>query len=352
MKPKTKRWLRAGLYPLAYLGFFAVSARLTFPYAQVKERLVTEFNAHQPATGGMRLAVRELTGRWLTGIEARGVQLTQIPVLTSGSVPTSDKNAPKPRVSELESVWGSVSLLRLLTGTLSLSFGAASDGGSVDGSYVSSSSEDQLAVSFDGFGLGDIPLLSDLVGLPLAGKINGELELTLPEHKANKAEGKLELKLDGVAAGDGKAKILNVIALPQLRVGTFNIAAKVTDGKLKIDSFSAKGADVEVAGDGTIRLREPVGTSLLDIGLRFKFNDAYKNKNDLTRGIFGQPGGIPGLFEMDPKVRRSKREDGFYGWRAIGSFDLPSFEPSATAGGSRGVAPRLPARRPGSVSAD
>ena len=36
----------------------------------------------------------------------------------------------------------------------------------------------------------------------------------------------------------------------------------------------------------------------------------------------------PGLFDLDPKNKRAKRPDGFYGYRASGTFSSPSFTPN------------------------
>ena len=52
------------------------------------------------------------------------------------------------------------------------------------------------------------------------------------------------------------------------------------------------------------------------------------NKSDLTKSLFGS-GGTPGLFDLDPKNKRAKRPDGFYGWRVSGTMGKPVFTPSA-----------------------
>ena len=68
-------------------------------------------------------------------------------------------------------------------------------------------------------------------------------------------------------------------------------------------------------------------------------NDGYRNKNEQTKSIFGAPGSkMPALFEMDPKVSRSKRPDGFYAFHARGSLGRPVFDPAGTPGlGGSGV---------------
>ena len=104
------------------------------------------------------------------------------------------------------------------------------------------------------------------------------------------------------------------------------LAAEITSGQLKVKQLSATGPDLELAAEGSVRLRDRLEQSLLSMTAQFKFTDRYTNKDDLTRGLFGKSG----LFDLDPKNRRAKRPDGFYGWRVSGSLSHPSFFPNAS----------------------
>src|SRR5512133_2898775 len=349
MKPIIKRWAGWVGYPLLYLLLLCLFARCTFPYERVRDRLVAEFNAKQ-ASAGMRIEIAEMSGYWLSGIEAEGVKVTRTSASQVGATAPIETSAAgeeqKPHVTLIDHVYGSVSLLRMLFGTTAGSFGMEMQSGEVEGSFSSSTEKQSLELELSKLNVADLPMLGDLAGLPLKGTVDGKLEVELPEKKAAKAEGKIELDMSGLSAGDGKAKVLKVVALPELKVGDVKLSATITDGRVKIDSMSAKGQDFELLLDGSIRLRDPIPLSMLDLGLEFRFLDSYKNKNDITRGLFGAPGvGMPGLFEMDPKVQRSKREDGFYGWRVVGTMDKPLFEPSQAGAGARAGAKGAAARR-------
>jgi len=329
VSPRVKRAVGFAVYPLLYLVLLLAFARLTFPYERLKERLTSEFNSAQ-GPKGMRLRIDSLEGHWVSGVVARGVRLTLAPKTGTSTTPSSEEPRT-PATMVVDTARLSVSLLGLLIGSTDLGFELEIGTGTIEGRASSSSSEQSLEVTIDSVPLSQLPMFVDLVGLPLKGMLNGELELVLPERSAQKGEGQLTLTLTGVAAGDGKAKILNTIALPELKVGSVNLRAAVTEGRVKVDALTAKGSDFEMAGDGLIRLRDPLTTSSLDLGVHFKFLDAYKGKSDVTRGLFGTPGStVPGLFEMNDKVRRSKREDGFYGWRVMGSLQHPLFEPSSS----------------------
>ena len=141
-----------------------------------------------------------------------------------------------------------------------------------------------------------------------------------------------------MTVGDGKAKIKGTIALPKVDVGAITFAADAKDGVLKITKLVAGGRDVEVQGDGRITMRELSTDSLCDAQLRFKINDAYRGKSDVTKSLFGTPGSTgPGLFELaDAKIRSSKRPDGYYVWSVRGPLGNPEFLPVGNAGGGFG----------------
>jgi type II secretion system protein N len=236
-----------------------------------------------------------------------------------------------------------VSLLRLLFGTVHVSFGATAFGGSIDGFTSDADGGRKLEVDMEDLGLAEAPLIGEMLGLPVAGRLGGHVEFLLPEGKLAKGEGKVDLKFSALSVGDGKTKVLNAIALPKVEVGDLNLEATATAGNLKVDNLSASGKDVDLAADGSIRLRDPFDGSLMSLSAHFKFNDRFTNKDDMTRGLFGSPGSpVPGLFDMVPQNKQAKRADGFYGWRVNGTISHPSFLPSAVGAPISGRPARTP----------
>ncbi len=347
MSPRLKKILKAAAYPLFYFTVLTIFILVTFPYERLKDRIVAEFNARQPAGEGTRLTIEEMSGYWLTGVEAQGVTLTTPPPAPAPGAEEPSKPR-EPKVVTIDDVHARVSFFRLLFGTVHVNFGAEAFGGEISGYTSDSGDARTIFVELEGVGVGDLPILPDVVGLPLKGALSGVVDLRLPESKLSKAEGKIEMRIADLTVGDGKAKIRDTIALPALAVGELELVSEVTDGRLKVDKFGAKGADIEVIADGSVRLREPFDTSLAELSLRFSFSDGYKNKNDMTRGLFGAPGStMPGLFDLDPKTKSAKRPDGFYAWRLTGPLGRldPQPAPMGATGaatpsrGSRGFAP-------------
>ena len=330
-KPVLK-WLGYGAFYLFCLISFAF---LTFPFDRLRTRIQTEFNASQTGPSPLTLRLGHLSSYWFSGIEADNVDLTAPP----STAPVEEGQKPaKAKVMRIDSVHARVSLLRLLFGTVHVNFGASAFGGEVSGFTSDADGGRKLEVDIEDLGLADAPLLADMLGLPIGGQLGGHVEFLLPESKLSKAEGKVELKFSGLSAGDGKTKVLNAIALPKVEVGDLTLKATAAAGNLKVDQLSAAGKDLDLQGDGSVRLRDAFDASVLSMNARFKFNDRFTNKDDMTRGLFGAPGSsVPGLFDLVPQNKHAKRADGFYGWRVSGTFSHPSFFPAASAGDLSGA---------------
>jgi len=320
MTPRVRKILTAVAYGAFYWLMVIVFFFWTFPYERLKTRLVHDFNARQTEPDAMRLEVDSISSYWVSGVEADGMRLISPPP------PGSDAKV-KPKVTSIEQAHARLSLLSLLAGKRVVTFGAKAFGGSLDGSMADSDAERVLEVEVQGLDLGQTPLLAGLLGLPVSGQLSGTANLITPEARLSKAEGKMSFKLTGLSVGDGKAKIRDIIALPKLDAGELGLEAEVKSGNMTLTQLSAHGPDLELNAQGTMRLRDQPGQSLMSLQAEFKFTDHYTNKDDMTRALFGPAG----AFDLDAKNRRAKRADGFYGWRVSGSLSNPSFMPSGIA---------------------
>jgi type II secretion system protein N len=239
-----------------------------------------------------------------------------------------------PTKIEIEDATARYSLLPLLIGSSDMNFDAHAFGGEASGSYDVAGKDRSVDVTLDSIDVGNLQPLVDMLGVPVGGKLAGTVHLTMPEGKASKGTGSVSLEIQDTSVGDGKAKIKGALALPKIEVGTLTFAADAKDGVLKITKLVAGGKDLEVQGDGRITMRELATDSLLDVQIRFRINDAYRAKSDLTKSLFGAPGSsAPALFEMaDPKIKMSKRSDGFYGWSFRGPLSRPEIFPAGIGG--------------------
>ena len=313
-------------YPLFYLVALIACLSWTFPYDKLKERIVTTFNAGQRNSASpQELQIDELDSSWLTGVKAKGVKLI---------APAADPTKPPVEI-KIDEARARISLLGLIVGNKDVSFRIDAFDGTIKGTYEDNGvgKDRNVDITFDGVDMGKIDAIAANVGFPLDGKLFGTLKLQLPEGKASKGNGTVNLEVRDMFAGTAKELTvktpLGPFTLPRLKVGAFAVTGDAKDGILKLTKIGASGGDVEVTGDGRVQLREVATDAHLEVNLKFKINDGYRAKNDKTKLLFGTPGGKDKpMLEMDPRMAKSKTSDGFYGLKIGGTLAKPDPQPS------------------------
>jgi len=324
MIERIKRILPYFGYAFFYGFVFFLGCYLTFPYGKLKDRLIAEFAAQQRGKlTSQKLEIDELEPYWFTGVRARGVRLT------IASAPKFNGEEEPPTVIEFDELRARYSLLARLLGKNQVSFFAQAFGGQLEGTFWDSAAARHIDLELSDIAVGRVEPLKATLGLPMFGAMKGSVDLTFPDKRASKGEGSINITFVDLAVGDGNAKLKGTLALPKIQVGELALETTVKEGLATISKLAAQGKDVDFAADGTIRLKDQPMESITDVYLRFKVSDGYRNRNDVTRSIFGTPGSAsPPLIELaDPKVKSSKRPDGFYGWHMIGLLSSVKFEP-------------------------
>ena len=324
MKERLQKWAPRVGFPLFYVLSFILFLSLVFPYDKLRDRIVFAFNAQQKATGAQQeLAIDEMGWYWFTGVRAKGIRLTSSP--QEPGKPPTEIRVDDARIK--------LSLLGLMIGRKDVTFRLETLGGVVDGEFEEKGKDRQVDVTLDGVELTQVDALTQLLGLPVEGRISGTISIVLPEGKASKGTGTVNLEGTDVAIGDGKAKLKGALEMPKLAVGTFTFNAEAKEGVLKVTKLSAGGKDLELSGDGKVQMRELATESTLDINMKFKINDGFRGKSDITKSLFGAPGSPKGgdveLFV--PEMKRAKRPDGFYAFHLRGLLGKPQFEPQGGA---------------------
>lgn len=334
------RLLRIGkllLYPAFYVFALAFFGYLTFPIDRLKDRVLAEFDAAQrknatPGSAPVRLEIEKLASYWFSGAEVKGLRII-LPASkdTGARAPFGGSSASEPAadtVVAIDEAHVRVRMLPLLIGRVRADFWASVFGGELSGS-VPVGSLGAIDLALEDVDLAKADPIVKALGVPVRGVLGGKLELSPTEGKFNKATGTLDLKIANLGVGDGKTKIQGLLAIPEAKLGDLEISAEAKDGILRITKFaSSPGHDVELVGDGKIAVREPWTESTADLYVRFKFSDAYRGKNDTTKALLGAPGSsAPALFDMDPRVKRARRADGFYGWHVYGPLSKLKFDP-------------------------
>jgi type II secretion system protein N len=322
-KVRLRRWAPKAGYPVFYLWCLFIFISWTFPYDKLRDRIVTQFNAQQSKSRSpQELQIDELDSSFVTGVKMKGVRLISPPA-EAGKAPS---------VISIDEARARISLLGLMVGNKDISFKVDAFDGTIKGGFEDTGKNRDLDVEFDSVDVGRIDLITANIGFPIDGKLGGALKLAMPEGKASKANGSIDLEIKDMNAGNAKELTvktpLGPFTLPRLKIGTFTITGEAKEGVLKITKIVAQGGDVDVSGDGRVQLRENANDAHLDINLKFKINDAYKTKNDKTKLLFGAPGSKEKpMLEMDPKMAKAKTPDGFYTLKVSGTLGKPDVRP-------------------------
>ncbi|MDW8360825.1 MAG: type II secretion system protein GspN [Myxococcales bacterium] len=299
------RWSRRLLRVAGYVAFgvvcLVVSAYWTFPW----ERLALLAQAHA-ARQGWELTVGELGPSWLTGLRARQVLLVR---------PRAGPDAPPVRL-HVDEVSARLSVLSLLGGDLGGSLEARLGDGLVQADVVSGSDRViELEATIDRLPLRELPLRA-MLPVPVQGLARGRIQVRYEADPAN-ASGAIELTIEGLRVGDGRSRIpiegmREGLTLDPVDAGTLELRARIEQGTVRIERLRAVGRDVRLQGAGSVRLGRTLRSTRLDVQARVAFEDAYRNRNDRTRGLFA-------LLDLAPQARAARTPDGALQFRIVGS---------------------------------
>lgn len=291
-------------YPAFFLVWLVLGAYWTFPYDRLRDYIVQQAEAQ----GGVQLDIASLRPSWLTGVSLEGVRVTPIPDEPGAQV------APL-SIRELDA---RISLLSLLGGTVEVSYDAAIEGGgTIEGVYSDSEEATHLEATLQNVDLRRLGPLHDMIGLPVAGRARGTVDMTIASEAAGTA-GTVDLTIANVAIGDGETPLVIEgmgagVTLERLELGTVRLKLKTERGQATIEQLGADGEHAQLWGSGTMRLVRPLRMSSLDLLLRIKFKDAYRESSPRMGALFT-------LLEMNPQVRPARTSDGALQWRIQGAF--------------------------------
>ncbi|QQR89524.1 MAG: type II secretion system protein GspN [Myxococcales bacterium] len=296
----------------SYLFLFLLFSYLLFPYGQLKDFALQEFHYPRLPNGergrsAYILEVDSLRPHWFTGVKLKNVHFRKRTTI-------SDQEASG---FSADAVTIHPSILSLLVGKKSASFDVELGDGEIDGSYSGREEGFSLDADIDDVDLKELALIESLIGLPSTGLINGSIELNVAKEAAEN-NGEIELSIEGLSIGDDKAalKIKDVppgMKLAKIDAGDLEAHVSIENGIGKIDQFQSSGKDLELQGSGEIRPRFPFNQSAVNALVKFKFNDAYKKKNDTNIGLFM-------ILDNLPQMKRAKTSDGWLQYRLRGNF--------------------------------
>jgi len=313
MKKETRQKI---LLYASYAAFFSVCfvlfAYWTFPYDRLRDYIIQEAERPQGPDGtrrpsGLQLEIEELSPSWITGVDLTGVRLVKAPDTPGGT----------PLELAVDEASARISLLSLLAGDTAVSFEATVGGGTIEGEYEQSDEQTVIQAGMRAVDLGRLGVVRSLIDLPVTGAATGEVDLTIADD-VRKTKGSIALTIAELRIGDGRAKLpiqgmSDGLSVERIGAGSLSVEIKVDNGVARFERFETDGPDLELRASGTVRLLRPLEMSRLDLLVRIKFTDDYRDRSDITRRLFS-------AMDFLPQLRAARAPDGALQYRISGSF--------------------------------
>jgi type II secretion system protein N len=254
-------------YPLFFLLCFVFFAYKTFPYERLADRLIQEAQSR-----GYDLEIADLTHSGLTGLTFDGLRLV---------LPSEDESSPPTDIA-FDELTVSTSMFSLVSDTKSYSFDAELGGGEAYGDIVLGPDTLDVDVEVEDLNLETLPGLRTFTKVPVAGTLNGEIVLVMPS-EVEESTGNVAITIEALNVGDGESQVeipgWGGLTLDRADVGNLDLVATIEDGEVRIERATAHGKDLDLDVLGKVRLLRPLKKSELNLMLRVKIQDAYKERS-------------------------------------------------------------------------
>jgi type II secretion system protein N len=253
-------------YPAFFLLCFVFFAYKTFPYDQLADWLVQEAGAR-----GYEVEIIDLTHSGFTGLTFESMRVV---------LPATEGSPPLDIIFDELTV--NTSLFSLMSDTKSYAFKAELAGGEADGDLSIGPDTLEVAADIEDVDLGAIAALREYTKIPITGTLTGEIDLSMPS-EVTESTGNIELTIEGLSLGDGETQLeipnWGGLTLDRADAGNLELVATIEDGVLQLERAKSHGADLKIDALGKIRLLRPMRRSELDLMVRVKIEDAYKERS-------------------------------------------------------------------------
>ena len=321
LTPRQRRIVTWAGYPLFALFVALLAFYWSVPRERVKDQLESALSADvtsgQPLAIGMDVEIGELSLRLFTGV---GFKASDI-VLRTRPVATGEK----PARYIIDDVRVRLGLLSTMFGRPSYSFLAHALSGSVEGHVSGNNEESKVAVEIDKLVLNGVPgIQQSLGGLPVDGTVSGKLDVSVPKNLLANANGTIDVDIEDIAIGDGKAKLtvpndpfLSAgVTFPRVKLGKLSGQIVIEKGRARFEGVRVHSADADATLDGYVELHDPIGMSQIHAYLKFRPSEALVKREATVELMTNALAGT------------AKRSDGYLGIQMTGPLSAMFFLPS------------------------
>jgi type II secretion system protein N len=304
-------------YPAFFTFFFLLFVYWTFPYDRLKEFIIHQVEAPRPtgagtvAALGLQLEIDELSPTFFPGLTARGVRLTWLPQAQGQRAVTA----------RMDRVTAHVSLLSLLFGKVNADLDIQGMGGTVEAHVEAVTGGTrpglrELKLKMLGVRANEIGPLVQGVGLPVQGRLDTDVQLSIPDGLINRASGRATLTIAGLKIGDNVAQFqipgFGGVTIAQIDAGTLAGNITIRDGNASIERLNARSRELNLAISGRVELRADAAQTGINLLTRFQLTDEFRNKNEQSTRIMM-------VLDMVPELRAARGQDGMIALRCRGT---------------------------------
>lgn len=319
-------------YPLCFGFFFLTFLYVTFPYERLAEFIEAQAEAPRVSPSGrvvpstMHLSIGKLGPTFFPGLRAQDVTVTMLPQRPGETSTTM----------HIDTAVVHVSFFGLLARKANVSFALEGLGGTIDGSVSTAIVREgnplrEVNLTLAGVRVGEIAPLRAMVGLPMGGTMSGTVEIHMPDGEANQTEGAVHLTAERLTLGDGHAQYMiphfGGVTIEQIRAGRLDLNMNIRRGVATFERVGSHSEEMDLQIDGRVQMRPNLAESTLNLGVRFRLTDVYRNKSEVA-------GRILSVMDMVPDLRRARRPDGMLSLRCTGNFDRGVMCPPDASGGA------------------
>lgn len=291
--------LRMGGYVLLFLLSFLLFLYWMFPYDVVKERIETTIE--QQIGGGVEVTIAEFEPYFFSGIEVHDVNVRSF----SGSeeVPLLKIDRARARLAILPKLFGKTRV------RFSITLGE----GSIRGSAAQGAEFLDIDLDLSEVDLASVQLLASRLGLQIASRIDGTVELSIDRERPLRSTGKIDLVFDDLSLGASELKVAGAgIPIPAMVLAHGResvLSSSLGKGALSFDTFKLSGGDLGLDVKGKIFLSNTVEN------YRLNLNGSFSASEKMNEAL-------PFLFI----VEKQRRPDGSYPITITGRAARPSIK--------------------------
>lgn len=357
-KPVVVKTARVAGYVVFGVASFLIAAVLTFPTERLRSYLENRLSI-----GGAVVRIDDITLKGLSSASLEGIRI-ELPVEQGDSKPQGEETIR--RVVSLDRIDVSVSLIRLLLGTIKASLKVTRGEGCIGPIRITKASD---KVTIDVTEIKSFPWMPEfpIMGHRFSGMLDGKAFVSWDlKNGAAASTGRFELVFSGLKALKPtiKSESQGSVTLTDVDLGRMtimavldkssNIAALKTEKKtagaetsvLHLEKVEVEGSDLKAVMEGHSMIRPVQGKglsdSLLNVEFAFALNEAFFDRSVTIGGEQQNPNRfLRTLLNMTPQWKAAQ-SGGYYGVVCTGTLRSPSCTPrkSSVRGGEFKAPPK------------